>query len=316
MKNYLLYFFILLLWTSLIPFTPAIIGNESAEESTPEVKLKVKTSGGETKELTLEEYVLGVMLTEMPANYEKQALLAQAVVIRSYTEYLLENRQAGNPSNHPDFALCSDAACCRNYITYEELVTLAGETNAAARYAAMSAAVNETAGEVLTYNGKTAMTLYHVSSCAHTESYQNVFGVAVPYLVGTDNVDEASFIYYKKNKHFTFAELQTLLASGGYSYTYTEGEQTIVDKNENLRCTSILLGNTEIKATDFVKLTGLNSFCIEIVKDTTGYTFSSFGYGSGLGMSQYGANILASQGKTYQDILKFYFKDTTLEKRK
>ncbi len=179
----------------------------------------------------------------------------------------------------------------------------------------MSAAVSETSGEVLTYNGKTAMTLYHASSPARTESYESLFGTAVPYLVGIDNVDESSFIHYKKETYFTFLDLQVLLAANGYEYKHVENEVFSVTLNENLRANNIVIGSTDIPATDFIKIIGLKSCCIEITTDGAGYLFKSSGYGSGLGMSQYGASLLAMQGYSYKDILKFYFKDTSLEKR-
>lgn len=317
MRNYLLYFFVLLIWASLIPFTPALFGSVQEENSAVESeKYKVLTSDGTIAEMTLDEYVLGVMLSEMPASYEKQALFAQAIAIRSYTVYLLEeNKNRHSTEDGTQYDLCSNDDCCRKYITYNELVVLAGETNAAERFATMRAAVSETSGEILTYNGKTAMTLYHISSPGRTEGYENAFGVVVPYLRGVDNVDESGFIYYKKEAYYSFADFQVLLNSNGYQYTYTEGELFFPTPNENARSTTVTFGNSEIAVASFVKMVGLNSTCIEIIKDATGYIIRSYGYGSGLGMSQYGANILASQGSSYQDILKFYFKDTIIEKR-
>lgn len=315
MKNYLLYFFIILIWTSLIPFSPSVIKPDTSQEPSivEEKKFKVLTSNGETIEMTLDEYVLGVMLTEMPACYEKQALLAQAVVIRSYTTYLLE--KVGN-TNRQNVDLCSDSTCCRRYITYDALKELAGENNAKERFTAMSTAVSETKGEILTYNGKPTMTLYHISSPSRTESYENIFDISVPYLTAIDNVDESGFVYYKKEIKLTFNELEKLLMSNGYDYSYSEEEQTFATLNENKRSNYITFGNVEIAASDFAKLAGINSTCIKIAKNSDGYIITSDGYGSGLGMSQYGANILASQGKTYKEILSFYFKDTLLEKRK
>ncbi|HAN21334.1 MAG: hypothetical protein A2Y15_07170 [Clostridiales bacterium GWF2_36_10] len=319
MKNYLLYFFILLLWTSLIPFTPVVINHIENNEVITETEemYTVLLPNGETAEMTLDEYVLGVMLTEMPASYEKQALFAQAVCIRSYAVYILEQaKHENNDSPHPDADFCSNPDCCRRYITYDALKALAGDDNATERYNAMKDAVYETSGEILTYNGKTAMTLYHISSPARTESYENVFNIAVPYLTAVNNVDESGFIYYEKEVKITFEELEKLLMSNGYDYSYSEGEQAFATLNENKRSNYVMFGSTEITAARFAELVGLNSNCIEITKNSDGYTICSTGFGSGLGMSQYGANILALQGKTYKEILSFYFTDTQLVKRK
>jgi stage II sporulation protein D len=314
LKNYLLYFFAVILWTALLPFSTSVakVENPAKEPASYEAKYKVKKASGEIAEMTIDEYTLGVMLTEMPANYEKEALRAQAIAIRSYALYLIET----NSAKHEDADLCSDGKCCRNYVTYDELCTKTSKANADERFKAMSAAVYETCGEALTYEGKTAMTLYHISSPAKTESYENVFKTKVPYLVSVDNVDESGFVQYKKEITFKFADFQKLLNDNGYQYTYTEGEKAFPALNNAGRCEYAVFGSVEIPASIFCSLAGLNSNCFEIAKVSDGYKITSYGLGSGLGMSQYGANILATQGCTYKEILSFYFKNTVLEKRK
>lgn len=313
MKNYLLYFFAVILWTALLPFTLSFAKAENADAPADyETKYKVKKASGEIVEMTIDEYTLGVMLTEMPANYEKEALRAQAVAIRSYALYLIENKIP----KHDDADLCTDGKCCRNYITYDELLTKTSKENANERFVAMSAAVYETSGEVLTYDGKTAMALYHISSPNKTESYENVFHIKVPYLVSVDNADESGFVQYKKEVFYKFADFQKLLNDNGYDYTYKEGEKAFPALNNAGRCEYAIFGSVEIPASIFCSMTGLNSNCIEIKKESDGYRITSYGFGSGLGMSQYGANILASQGYTYKEILSFYFKNTEIENRK
>jgi stage II sporulation protein D len=134
-------------------------------------------------------------------------LKAQAVAIRSYALYIIESKSG----KHADADLCADGKCCRNYITYDELCTKTSKKNADERFKAMSAAVYETSGEILTYEGKTAMTLYHISSPAKTESYENVFKTEVPYLVSVDNVDESGFVHYKKEVVFKLPSSRSCL---------------------------------------------------------------------------------------------------------
>ena len=318
MRNYLLYFFVLIIWTALMPFAPSAIGTDDGLNKSAvgnDDMLKVLTANGVVAEMTLDEYVLGVMLTEMPTSYDRQALLAQAVCIRSYVKYLLDTTEKIDTVLHSE-ALCADSNCCLKYITFNELRALTNDENATARFIAMSTAVYETSGEVLTYNGRAAMTLYHISSPARTESYGNLFDISVPYLTGVNNIDESGFIYYKKEKRLSFNELESLLMANGYDYSYTANEQVSMVTNENLRCEYIIFGKTRISAAVLVELLELNSACIDIIKDSDGYIISSSGYGSGLGMSQYGANILAAEGYTYKDILSFYFKGLVLEKLK
>ncbi len=316
MRNYLLYFFVLTVWTALLPFSPSVpVISETLEqnECTSSDIISVLTDDG-IIEVSLDEYVLGVMLNEMPANYEKQALLAQAVCIRSYVLYILENKP--RTPEHPEADFCNNPSCCRSFTSYKELLELISEENATARFLAMSAAVYETSGQILTYDGKPIMALYHISSPARTESYGNVFDISVPYLTGVTNVDESGFVRYKQDVRFSFDELEALLMANGYDYSYTEEEFFSVLTNENMRCEYVILGETEIPGRAFSEIAELKSSCYEIKKDVDGYIITSYGYGSGLGMSQYGANILASEGRTYEEILKFYFKDTNIQKLK
>ena len=306
----MLYFFAVIMWTSLIPFSPTLVSRVE-NKTVSDLEINVLYKDGSIRKMTLDEYVLGVMLTEMPSNYEKQALKAQAVAIRSYALYLMENSVT---KHHPEADLCADGNCCRKYITYDELCEISGDKNADLRLAIMSTAVKETQGEVLTYNGKTAMTLYHISSPARTESYENLFGLDVPYLTGVDNVDESGFIYYKKELHYTYEELQKLLVKNGFDYSYKKDEKSFATPNKNLRSEYAVFGNVKVNASLFAEIAGLNSTFFEITQKNDGYTFSSYGYGSGLGMSQYGANVLASKGYDYKDILSFYFKGTLIEK--
>ncbi|HBR31908.1 MAG TPA: hypothetical protein DD733_07475, partial [Clostridiales bacterium] len=74
MKNYLLYFFVVLMWMALVPFAPVIIGDGAKAETYENSHIiRVLTIDNTVVEMTLDDYVLGVMLSEMPASYEKQA---------------------------------------------------------------------------------------------------------------------------------------------------------------------------------------------------------------------------------------------------
>lgn len=315
MKNYLLYFFAILLWTVAIPFTPEVLGFEATvkEQEYKPRNVSVKMKSGEIEEMNIEDYVLGVMLCEMPSNYDKQALLAQAVTIRSYVYYLIENRDS---NKHSDADLCCDGSCCREYITYKELYGMSGDNIAIDRNAVMKEAVKETEGEIITYNDKAILALYHISSGARTESYQNLNGINVPYLTSVNNVDESGFVYYKKEVFYKFADFENLLKTNGFEYTYSSDEQPVVTQNTSGRCDSIRFGTVMVTGTDMMKMTDLASTNIEISKGKDGYTIRSYGLGSGLGLSQFGANVLAGKGYDYKQIIEFYFKNTLVKKLK
>ena len=122
----------------------------------------------------LEQYVLGVVLAEMPAEFEEEALKAQAVVARTYALRRLNRRD-----HHGDAAVCTDHNCCQAYVTKEKFLE-GGET--VAGFEKIAKAVEETVGQVLTYEGELIEATYFSCSGGRTEDAVAVWGEVIPYL--------------------------------------------------------------------------------------------------------------------------------------
>ncbi len=257
---------------------------------------------GQTVEMDLDEYLTGVLLGEIPADFEPEAKKAQAVVARTYAL-----RCAGGHSKHPEADVCTDAACCQGYRTPEDYL-FSGGTQEAIDSAAE--AVTATHGQVLTYDGALIEATYFSCSGGRTEDAVAVWGTDVPYLRSTDSPGEEKATHYMDTVTFSAEEFQNLLGAdlsglpGSWfgEITYTDGDG--VD--------TIDIGGETYSGTAIRKALGLRStaFVISGVGDSVIVTTKGFGHR--VGMSQYGADAMAASGSTYAEILAHYYAGTVL----
>jgi len=262
-----------------------------------------------TLELPLEEYLFGVVASEMPASFSLEALKAQAVSARTYAARRLASC-GGEPCGRHGADLCSDSACCQAWKSREALMKQWGE-NAEYYAAKIDEAVSETAGVIALYDGKPIDALYFSNSGGATEAAADVFGGDVPYLVSVSSPGEEhsahysdTFTYTPKafvktlNKAFPKADLKTSSLSG---------QVEILSRSEGGRVTELRLGDTTVTGREFRAALDLPSadFTISISKDEV--RVDTKGFGHGVGMSQYGADAMAKGGATFEEILKHYY---------
>lgn len=252
----------------------------------------------QVKTVPLEEYLTGVVLGEMPASFEEEALKAQAVVARTYT--LKSNK-------HETAKVCTDYACCQAYCSGEDYIA-AGHTQG--DLDKVADAVAATTNLVLTYEGALIDATYFSCSGGRTEDALAVWGADVPYLQAVDSPGEEKATHYIDTVQFSAEEFQTKLgislagAPGSWigAATYTDGGG--VD--------TIQIGGTTYAGTELRQKLGLRStaFAITAVGDTV--TITTKGFGHRVGMSQYGADAMAATGSTFQEILAYYYPGTEL----
>jgi stage II sporulation protein D len=240
---------------------------------------------GVLQEMLLSDYLTGVLLGEMPASFELEALKAQAVAARTYTLRRLEQGDE----------LSDDPTVCQAYVAVENAPEKLGE-DWEALLAGLRQAVQETDGQVLTYEGELISATYFSSAGGKTESAQAVWGGEVPYLVSVESPEEPSSSTVTVERE-TFLEALGITDVGVSSVTYTEGGG--VD--------TMVIGGKAVTGTELRKLFGLKStqFTMEITQDTVEFLVQ--GNGHRVGMSQYGAETMAQAGKTYVEILKWYY---------
>lgn len=245
-------------------------------------------------ESDLREYLIMNVMSEMPYTWEKEALRAQAIACRTYSLNLMIDG-----TRHGENTVCTDSTHCSAVLTREEYISRYGNDEYEKAYAAVSEAVDSTDGYVMTYNGELCTAVYHSSSRGTTESSYALWGTYTPYLVSvsTPEITEAQVVR---------ARLEKLCGgcSGNVSIRY----------NESGRCESMTVGERDIPASELRSALGLRSSDIEIYVDGDEVVFTVYGYGHGIGMSQYGANEMAKQGSDARDILTHYYTGVTLER--
>ena len=262
-------------------------------------------------EMSMYEYLVGVVSAEMPVSFEPEALKAQAVAARTYTLYKMLG--AAN-SNHPDAYVCGDYTCCKAYSSQAALQEHWGE-DYSSNMAIIAAAVSETDGMCIVYENAPILAAFHSSSAGHTEASGNIWG-DLPYLqsVQTFETDEnvptfysAVTLTYDEFKETILAAYDTAVLEGEYSTWITD-----IVRSDSNRITSINVGGVVITGAEFRSLFSLRSTNIEIEFIDEGLTLSIEGYGHGVGMSQYGANVLAQVGLGYEQILTWYYTGVSL----
>ena len=269
------------------------------ETDLPAVTMDLLLADGSKQTLNLEDYLVGVVLGEMPASFETEALKAQAVVARTYT---LKCANAG--VKHGFGTMCADASCCQAYVNPADYG--GGEEE----LSKVRAAVEDTAGEVLTYNGDLIEATYFSCSGGRTEDAVAVWGTDYPYLRSVESPGEETAAYYTDSVWFSVADFQQKLGRElagspkswlGY-ITYTAGGGV----------NTIRIGGVDYKGTEIRAMLGLRSTAFTMTADTDGIAVNTKGYGHRVGMSQYGADAMALRGCGYEEILTHYYQGTQL----
>lgn len=268
--------------------------------------------GDTTEQMTLERYLTGVVRGEMPASFEMEALRAQAAAERSYVYYQLA---AGRKDAHPGADFCTDHTCCSAYLS---------ETAAREKWGGdfapwntrVEQAVSDTDGQVVLYNGRPILAVFHSSSAGRTAAAGDVWSGDLPYLVSVDSPEgEETVPNYYSTVTFTAAEAKEKLLAAHPELKLSGTPDRwfgAAAENGSGRVETVSVGGTDIEGTELRRIFGLRSACFTVAADSESVTFRVTGYGHGVGMSQYGANQLAREGKTWQEILEWYYTGATV----
>lgn len=275
--------------------------------------IKVKlTDTNEIVEMTVNEYLKGVVPAEMPPDYNMEALKAQAIVARTYLY------QKMSSSAHKDCDICDNYTHCQAYYTYEKLMRAWERTKKYDKetrkkyYAKVCEAVNETDGIVVTYNGKCIKAFFHASSPGKTESAYEIWGEQnISYLRSVDSIEDKSYKYYETEVKVSLSELEMKInKSLSKECSIGENEENVVQVlsyTDSGRVKNVKIGGQIYKATELRTALGLRSTNFTVEQQGDIVVFDVKGNGHGIGMSQVGANYLAKQGETYEEIIKHYY---------
>ena len=262
---------------------------------------------GEVEEVNLDEYLYGVVSAEMPANYETEALKAQAVVARTYTIYQMRH----NSNKHENADICDNYACCQAWISKEDRISKWNGEEAESNWNKIEEAVNSTTGKIVTYNGEPINAFFHSNSGGVTESSVNIWGgIDYPYLKSVETAGEDGYKQYTSQVEISKQDLVNRFKEKYQDCEIDYSQENciqILEYTSSGRVKTIKFGNKEIAGTEARSILGLKStnFTFSINGDIV--TFSVTGYGHGVGMSQTGADSMAKSGANYEEIIKHFY---------
>ena len=274
-----------------------VIESEPVRPVTVAIRL---IDNGTVQEWDLEDYLVGVVLAEMPASFEMEALKAQAVVARTYTVRAKEGK-----GKHDDGDICGDSTCCQGYLAPADY---SGTEEALSK---VRDAVRSTAGQVLIYDGNLIEATYFSCSGGTTEDAVAVWGTDVPYLQSVRSPGEENATYYTDSVQFSVEEFASRLGidlTGKSSQWLGKVRYTAGGGVE-----SMIIGGLSFRGTELRKLLGLRSTAFSMKATEETVTITTRGYGHRVGMSQYGADAMALLGSTYGEILAHYYQGAELE---
>ncbi len=297
----------------VLPFTDKTNGtlvedNKPQTMSTPTVKSEVpidipvyRTAKKVTENIPLEEYVVGVVASEMPAEFEFEALKAQALAARTYVvkQMLLEENLST-----PEGAKVTDSF--ETHQAYKDNYELKEQWGAKyeENMKKFTEAVNSTAGQIVTYNGTPIDALYFSTSNGYTENSEELWGNEYPYLRSVPSSwDEKSSKYLSTNT-ISVSEFENKL---GVSIPSNGNIGKILARTTGKRVASIQIGEKSISGKDVREALKLPSSDFTLERKGDQIIITTKGYGHGVGMSQYGANGITKKRKNYQDIVKHYY---------
>jgi stage II sporulation protein D len=277
---------------------PQVISTAVVENGVPIAVPVYRTEKKIIEEIPLEQYVVGVVASEMPASFEEEALKAQALAARTYIVQRLLNEST------PEGSKVTDTVKHQVYKDLEDLKRQWKPENYTENLERITKAVNETSGQILTYNGTPIGVSFFSTSNGHTENSEDYWANEIPYLRSVASPWDEKSPKYLSSITIRVTEFENKL---GVKLPNGSEIGTIISRTEGKRVGSVQIGDK--------KFTG------RVIRDTLDLASSDFnwerkgnqivittkGYGHGVGMSQYGANGMAQEGKTYQDIVKYYY---------
>ncbi len=261
----------------------------------------------QTETISIDEYLLGVVAAEMPAEYSEEALKAQAVVARTYTIYTIIN----NGDKHGDADICDDSTCCQAWISKDDRIERWQNEDRENNWEKIEEAVYSTTGQIITYDGNPINAFFHANSGGKTEEVSNVWGgTDLPYLKTVETAGEDAYSQYASEVNFSKEDFKSKLKEKYSDFEIDYSDENcieILDYTNGDRVKKIKIGNMNLSGVEVRKILGLKSANFEVKIEENNIIFSVRGYGHGVGMSQTGADALAKEGKTYKEIIEHFY---------
>ena len=271
---------------------------EENEENLLKDTVRVKMDNGKIKKMNMEDYLYGVVAAECPMLFHEEAIKAQIVAAHTFTLYRI------NQNKKEKFDVSTDSKTCQAYVTKSQ-----AKENWGSEWKTydekLEDLINENLCYVITYEKKPIFAAYHAISAGKTENAENVWGNKCDYLKSVPSAHDKLASSYLTTATFTFKELNSKLKPYGFS-----GEalsKAKVTKTKAGNATKLTYSGKSITASELVSALGLRSNNFDMENKGEKITFTVRGYGHQVGMSQTGANYMAKDGMTFDEILNHYY---------
>lgn len=283
--------FLLPIFVVYITKTPIGINSESMSQVKNEQQ-------AENTDIISEETLIGILAKEIPYTYEEEAIKAQAVVARTY----MARRILGIQTNGAVVGYSID-----------EMKELWGEERFNSVYNIYKQAVEATRGRVILYNNQPIEALYHEASSGRTRDGKSVYNQEIPYLKSVESSVDKISKQVECSKEEAVSKIKEKYPTLEADSSNLESQIQIVSKDAGGYINAVQIGNITLTGQEIVAMFDLPSAAFRIFSNNNDLVFDVKGAGSGVGLSQNGANELAEQGMGYEDIIKYYYTDVSIE---
>ena len=280
--------------------------NEKTEETeTENSTVKVMNASSENiTEISLREYLIGVVAAEINPAYHEEAIKAQVVAAHTKLEYTKLH-------NTPENAHITDSpASHQGYLDENQQKEKWGE-NYNIYHDKIAECVDEVQNVILTYNNQPINAVFHAISNGQTENATDVWGGDYPYLVSVQSAGDKLSPAYNSEIIITSDDFKKKLSDKGVNLSSNPSEwiEKITNTNTGM-VKEFVVGGKSFKGTEIRTIFGLKSSTFTVKYENNNFIFTVCGYGHGVGMSQYGANYMAQQGLNYKQILEHYYQNS------
>ncbi|WP_102348262.1 stage II sporulation protein D [Bacillus sp. Marseille-P3661] len=270
--------------------------------------LEVAVYRSHTKQIDnipLEEYVKGVVASEMPAEFAIEALKAQSLTARTYiVKQLLNAEKIGTPEGSD----VTDTVTHQVYKSPEELKALWGAANYEWKMARITEAVNATKGQIITYEGEPITASFFSTSNGYTENSEDYWKNPFPYLRSVESPWDTESPKFSDRVVMPVAQFEKKLGVKVESPSVGK----IVERTAGNRVSKVDINGKSFEGREVREKLDLKSSDFTWKRQGDNIVITTKGYGHGVGMSQYGANGMATEGKSFTDIIAHYYKGTKI----
>lgn len=259
------------------------------------------------KEITLEEYLVGVCLGEMDESYPDEAIKAQAVA--AHTLLLFRSKE----NKDKNYDITDDYSVDQNYLTPEKREEKYEKSleNLEKRVKKL---VKTIKNKVIYYENEPILAVYHDTSGGKTENAADIWGQDYPYLRSVESISDLLNPSYMSTVTYTKQEFVSRLKSLGGSLPASEddyiGKSTTTDSGTVKK---IKIGQKSFTGQKIREAFSLRSANFDLKYEDKKFVFIVRGFGHGVGMSQYGASFMANEGSSYEEILTWYYTDCEIK---